>query len=76
HDIQLILKVIHTLKNNVNTIVFIAQNLDVIMTAYWIIDLGPEGGGGGGEIIAVGTPENVAKVAKSYTGKYLAPLLK
>jgi excinuclease ABC subunit A len=76
HDIQLLLKVIHTLKKHGNTIVIIEHNLDVIKTADWIIDLGPEGGGGGGEIIAVGTPENVAKVAKSYTGKYLAPLLK
>jgi excinuclease ABC subunit A len=76
HDIQLLLKVIHTLKKHGNTIVIIEHNLDVIKTADWIIDLGPEGGGGGGEIIAVGTPEKVAKVAKSYTGKYLAPLLK
>ena len=76
HDIQLLLKVIHTLKKHGNTIVIIEHNLDVIKTADWIIDLGPEGGGGGGEIIAVGTPENVAKVEKSYTGKYLAPLLK
>ncbi len=76
HDIQLLLKVIHTLKKHGNTIVIIEHNLDVIKTADWIIDLGPEGGGGGGEIIAVGTPENVAQVAKSYTGKYLAPLLK
>ena len=76
HDIQLLLKVIHTLKKHGNTIVIIEHNLDVIKTADWIIDLGPEGGGGGGEIIAVGTPENVAKVAKSYTGKSLAPLLK
>ena len=76
HDIQLLLKVIHTLKKHGNTIVIIEHNLDVIKTADWIIDLGPEGGGGGGEIVAVGTPENVAKVAKSYTGKYLAPLLK
>jgi excinuclease ABC subunit A len=76
HDIQLLLKVIHTLKKHGNTIVIIEHNLDVIKTADWIIDLGPEGGGGGGEIIATGTPEDVAKVAKSYTGKYLAPLLK
>lgn len=76
HDIQLLLKVIHTLKKHGNTIVIIEHNLDVIKTADWVIDLGPEGGGGGGEIIAVGTPEEVAKVKKSYTGKYLAPLLK
>ena len=76
HDIQLLLKVIHTLKKHGNTIVIIEHNLDVIKTADWIIDLGPEGGGGGGEIVATGTPEDVVKVAKSYTGKYLAPLLK
>jgi excinuclease ABC subunit A len=76
HDIQLLLKVIHTLKKHGNTIVIIEHNLDVIKTADWVVDLGPEGGGGGGEIIAVGTPEDVAKVKKSYTGKYLAPLLK
>ena len=76
HDIQLLLKVIHTLKKHGNTIVVIEHNLDVIKTADWVIDLGPEGGGGGGEIVAVGTPEDVAKVKKSYTGKYLAPLLK
>jgi excinuclease ABC subunit A len=76
HDIQLLLKVIHTLKKHGNTIVIIEHNLDVIKTADWVIDLGPEGGGGGGEIIAVGTPEDVAKVKNSYTGKYLAPLLK
>ena len=76
HDIQLLLKVIHTLKKHGNTIIIIEHNLDVIKTADWIIDLGPEGGGGGGEIIATGTPEDVVKVAKSYTGKYLAPLLK
>ena len=76
HDIQLLLKVIHTLKKHGNTIVIIEHNLDVIKTADWIIDLGPEGGGGGGEILAVGTPEMIAKVTKSYTGKYLAPLLK
>ena len=76
HDIQLLLKVIHTLKKHGNTIIIIEHNLDVIKTADGIIDLGPEGGGGGGEIIATGTPEDVVKVAKSYTGKYLAPLLK
>ncbi|NCX46193.1 MAG: hypothetical protein EBW85_03955, partial [Burkholderiaceae bacterium] len=58
------------------TIVIIEHNLDVIKTADWIIDLGPEGGDGGGEIIAEGTPEEVANNKKSYTGKYLKPLLK
>ena len=76
HDIQLLLKVIHTLKKHGNTIVIIEHNLDVIKTADWIIDLGPEGGGGGGRIIASGKPEDVVKVPQSYTGKYLAPLLK
>jgi excinuclease ABC subunit A len=56
--------------------VIIEHNLDVIKTADWLIDLGPEGGDGGGMIIAEGTPEDVAKVKKSYTGQYLAPLLK
>jgi excinuclease ABC subunit A len=59
-----------------NTIVIIEHNLDVIKTADWVIDLGPEGGDGGGEIIAEGTPEEVANNKKSYTGKYLKPYLK
>jgi excinuclease ABC subunit A len=74
-DIQLLLKVIHTLKKHGNTIVIIEHNLDVIKTADWIIDLGPEGGGGGGQIIAAGTPEEICSVSKSHTGKYLKPLL-
>ena len=74
-DIQLLLKVIHTLKKHGNTIVIIEHNLDVIKTADWIIDLGPEGGGGGGQIIAAGTPEEICAVSKSHTGKYLKPLL-
>jgi excinuclease ABC subunit A len=74
-DIQLLLKVIHTLKKHGNTIVIIEHNLDVIKTADWIIDLGPEGGGGGGQIIAAGTPEEICAVNKSHTGKYLKPLL-
>jgi excinuclease ABC subunit A len=57
-------------------VVIIEHNLDVIKTADWIIDLGPEGGAGGGEIIATGTPEDVAKNSRSFTGKYLAPILK
>jgi excinuclease ABC subunit A len=75
-DIQLLLDVIHTLRQHGNTIVIIEHNLDVVKTADWIIDMGPEGGAGGGMIIATGTPEDVAKNAKSYTGKYLKPLLK
>ena len=75
-DIQLLLDVLHRLRDHGNTIVIIEHNLDVIKTADWIIDLGPEGGDGGGLIIAEGTPEQVAENAKSYTGKYLKPMLK
>jgi excinuclease ABC subunit A len=75
-DIQLLLDVIHKLRDAGNTIVIIEHNLDVIKTADWVIDLGPEGGDGGGEIIAEGTPEEVANNKKSYTGKYLRPYLK
>ena len=75
-DIELLLKVIQNLRNQGNTIVIIEHNLDVIKTADWIVDLGPEGGSGGGEIIATGTPEQVAENAKSYTGHYLKKLLK
>ncbi|HCE09222.1 MAG TPA: excinuclease ABC subunit UvrA [Oxalobacteraceae bacterium] len=76
HDIELLLKVIHRLRDQGNTVVIIEHNLDVIKTADWLIDLGPEGGAGGGEIIATGTPEEVAKNPASFTGKYLAPMLK
>ncbi|MBV8667254.1 MAG: excinuclease ABC subunit UvrA [Burkholderiaceae bacterium] len=76
HDIELLLKVIHRLRDQGNTVVIIEHNLDVIKTADWIVDLGPEGGAGGGQIIATGTPEQVAKNPKSVTGKYLEPLLK
>jgi len=75
HDIQLLLTVLQTLKKQGNTIVIIEHNLDVIKTADWIIDLGPKGGAGGGQIIATGTPEDVAKNEASFTGHYLAPLL-
>ena len=75
-DIQLLLDVIHKLRDAGNTIVIIEHNLDVIKTADWVIDLGPEGGDGGGEIIAEGTPEEVANNKKSYTGKYLKTYLK
>jgi excinuclease ABC subunit A len=75
-DIQMLLDVIHKLRDAGNTIVIIEHNLDVIKTADWIIDLGPEGGDGGGEIIAEGTPQEVANNKKSYTGKYLKPYLK
>ncbi len=76
HDIALLLVVIHRLRDQGNTVVIIEHNLDVIKTADWVIDLGPEGGAGGGQIIAQGTPEQVAKTKASFTGKYLAPLLK
>ena len=76
HDIDLLLKVIHRLRDQGNTVVIIEHNLDVIKTADWIIDLGPEGGAGGGEIIATGTPEDVARNPASFTGQYLAPLVK
>jgi excinuclease ABC subunit A len=76
HDIDLLLKVIHRLRDQGNTVVIIEHNLDVIKTADWLIDLGPEGGAGGGQIIGTGTPEDLAKNTASFTGKYLAPLLK
>ena len=75
HDIELLLKVIHRLRDQGNTVVIIEHNLDVIKTADWLIDLGPEGGAGGGQIIATGTPEAVANNPESATGKYLLPLL-
>jgi excinuclease ABC subunit A len=67
--------VLHRLRDGGNTVVIIEHNLDVIKTADWIVDLGPEGGSGGGEIIATGTPEDVAKNKKSHTGRFLLPLL-
>lgn len=75
HDVKRLLEVLFRLKEHGNTIIIIEHNLDVIKTADWIIDLGPEGGDGGGEIIATGTPEQVIKVKGSYTGKFLAPIL-
>jgi excinuclease ABC subunit A len=75
HDIEMLLTVLHRLRDHGNTVVVIEHNLDVIKTADWIIDLGPEGGAGGGKIIAQGTPEQVAAVAESYTGRYLKPVL-
>ena len=76
HDIQQLLDILHRLKKHGNTIIVIEHNLDVIKTADWIIDLGPEGGDGGGEIIAIGTPEELAKHTTSYTGKFLKQMLK
>lgn len=74
-DIQQLLTVLHHLRDRGNTMVIIEHNLDVIKTADWVIDLGPEGGSGGGTIIAADTPENIVKVKGSYTGKFLKPLL-
>jgi excinuclease ABC subunit A len=76
HDIDMLLTVLQRLVGNGNTVVVIEHNLDVIKTADWVIDLGPEGGEGGGKIIAEGTPEQVAKNKASHTGKYLKPVLK
>ena len=75
HDIQLLLNVLHRLRDAGNTVVVIEHNLDVIKTADWVIDLGPEGGDGGGHIVATGTPEQVAAVPESHTGRYLKRVL-
>jgi excinuclease ABC subunit A len=75
HDIEQLLGVLHQLRDRGNTVVVIEHNLDVIKTADWVIDLGPEGGDGGGEIIATGTPEHVAANSASFTGQYLKPLI-
>ncbi len=76
HDIELLLKVLHRLTDQGNTVVVIEHNLDVIKTADWVIDLGPEGGAGGGQIIATGTPEDIADSPASHTGRYLAPMFR
>ena len=75
HDVAQLLKVLERLRDAGNTIVVIEHNLDVIKRADWIVDLGPEGGSGGGEIVATGTPENVAANKRSYTGRFLKPML-
>ena len=75
HDIDMLLKVIHRLRDQGNTVVVIEHNLDVIKTADWIVDLGPEGGAGGGNIIATGTPEEIARIPASFTGQYLKGML-
>ena len=75
HDIEQLLSVLHRLRDRGNTVVVIEHNLDVIKTADWVIDLGPEGGDGGGQIVASGTPEDVAASEASFTGEYLRPLL-
>ena len=74
-DVRKLLEVLHELVESGNTVVVIEHNLDVIKTADWIIDIGPEGGDGGGEIVATGTPEDVAGVERSHTGRYLGPML-
>ncbi len=76
HDVAKLLDVLHELADAGNTVVVIEHNLEVIKTADWIIDLGPEGGDGGGRIVAAGTPEDIAKVKESYTGQYLKALLR
>jgi excinuclease ABC subunit A len=75
HDIAKLLEVLQELVESGNTVLVIEHNLDVIKTADWVIDLGPEGGDGGGQIVAAGTPEAVAAVAGSHTGRYLATIL-
>ena len=70
-----LLDVLHELVEQGNSVVVIEHNLEVIKTADWIIDLGPEGGDGGGEIVAAGTPEEIVKVKRSYTGQFLRPVL-
>jgi len=75
HDVAKLLDVLHELAEGGNTVVVIEHNLEVIKTADWIIDLGPEGGDGGGEIVAAGTPEDIVKVSRSYTGQFLKPVL-
>jgi len=75
HDIEQLLAVLHRLRDHGNTVVVIEHNLDVVKTADWVIDLGPEGGSGGGQIVAEGTPEQVSKVKNSYTGHFLSKIL-
>jgi excinuclease ABC subunit A len=75
HDVRKLLEVLHELVEHGNTVVVIEHNVEVIKTADWIVDLGPEGGDGGGEIVAAGTPEAVARQSRSYTGQYLKPAL-
>ena len=75
-DIELLLRVLHQLRDAGNTIVVIEHNLDVIKTADWVVDMGPEGGAGGGRVVATGTPEAIAADPASHTGRYLAALLR
>ena len=75
HDIDQLLKVLHRLRDQGSTVIVIEHNLDVIKTCDWVIDLGPEGGNDGGQLVACGTPEQVAECPTSHTGHYLKPLL-
>jgi excinuclease ABC subunit A len=76
HDVAKLLDVLHELVDQGNTVVVIEHNLEVIKTADWIVDLGPEGGDAGGEVVAIGTPEEIAALPQSYTGQYLKQVLK
>ena len=75
HDVDQLLQVLHRLRDGGNTVVVIEHNLDVIKTADWVVDLGPEGGSRGGHVIAVGTPEQVAETEGSFTGEFLKRML-
>jgi len=75
HDVKKLLEVLHELVDQGNSVVVIEHNLEVIKTADWVIDLGPEGGDGGGEIVATGTPEEIVKIPQSHTGKFLKAVL-
>ncbi len=74
-DVRKLLEVLHELVDAGNSVIVIEHNLDVIKTADWIIDIGPEGGDGGGQIVGVGTPEILSKIQKNYTGRYLKEVL-
>ena len=74
-DVDRLVQILHRLAEAGNTILVIEHNLDVIKTADWIIDLGPDGGDAGGQIVAEGTPEQIVRVKKSFTGQYLKPIL-
>jgi len=75
HDVKKLLEVLHELVDQGNSVVVIEHNLEVIKTADWVLDLGPEGGDGGGEIVAMGTPEDIAKNPRSHTGRFLKQVL-
>ena len=75
HDVAKLLEVLHELVDQGNSMVVIEHNLEVVKTADWIIDMGPEGGDGGGEVVAMGTPEQIARSKRSHTGEYLRAVL-